>query len=125
MSGLAEIGGLYGFTEAGQQVSQANIDQYDLVSVNYPSVDGSWIGTYSGTGPVGGGAVIKKNILMDWPRNAKYATNGITNGTYGGTFVANWIDQFGVAVTETVAVGTAVNGGTIFGTAIVNQFVSG
>ena len=126
MSGLGEIGGLSQFGPGFPgQVSQQDVDQYDLVNVVHPVVDGSWIGTFSGTGPVGGGAVVKKNILMDWPRNAKYATNGIANGTYGGTFVANWLDQFGAAVTETVAIGTAVNGGTTYGTAIVHKFLSG
>ena len=126
MSGLGELGGLPQFGPGyGGQVSQQDIDQYDQVTVSNPTVDGSWIGTYSGTGPVGGGALVVKNILMDWPRNAKYATNGITNGTYGGTFTVNWLDQFGVAVTEKVTIGTAVNGGTTFGTAIVHKFLSG
>jgi hypothetical protein len=126
MSGLGELGQFASFGPGyGGQVSQQDIDQYDLVNVVHPVVDGSWIGTFSGTGPAGGGAIVVKNIIMDWPRNAKYATNGITNGTYGGTFVVNWLDQFGVAVTETVAIGTAVNGGTTYGTAIVHKFLSG
>lgn len=62
---------------------------------------------------------------MPWPRNVKYAVNGITNGTYGGTFTGVYIDQFGQGVTENVVVGTAVNGGTVFGTAIVAKFVAG
>lgn len=124
MSGLGELGGLYGFTEGGLQVSQANIDQYDQVTVAYPSVDGSFLGTSSGTATAVT-AVIKKNILMDWPRNVKYAVNGIAAGTYGGTFTASFIDQFGVAVNETVVVGTAVQGGTVFGTVIASQFLGG
>jgi hypothetical protein len=126
MSGLGELGGLEQFGPGySGQVSQQDIDQYDLVAVMNPSVDGSWIGTYSGTGPVGGGAAVVKNILMDVPRNVKYATNGITNGTYGGTFTVNWLDQFGVAITEKVTIGTAVNGGTTYGTAIAHKFLSG
>ncbi len=62
---------------------------------------------------------------MDWPRNVKYAVNGISNGTYGGTFTCSYLDQFGSAITETVAIGTAVDGGTTFGTAIVYKFIGG
>jgi hypothetical protein len=126
MSGLGELGGLPQFIPGmGGQVSQRDLDQYDSVTVQNPSVDGSWIGTTSGTGPASGIAVVVKNAYMDWPRNALYAINGITNGTYGGTFTANWLDQFGSAVTETVTIGTAVNGGSTFGTAIVERFLSG
>jgi len=126
MSGLGELGGLPQFsdTQYGGQVAQVDLDQYDQVAVNYPSVDGSWIGTVSGT-VSGNTALVKKNLLMDWPRNAKYALNGITNGTYGGTFISNIIDQFGQGITETVAVPAAVNGGTVYGTAIIHKYVSG
>lgn len=123
MSGLNEH--FPEFAYAANQVAQRDLDQYDLVSVQNPSVDGSWIGTVSGTGPVAGAAIVVKNAYMDWPRNAKYAVNGITNGTYGGTFTVNWADQFGSVITETVALGTAVNGGTTFGTAIGWKFLSG
>src|ERR1035437_4766867 len=125
MSGLGELGGLPAFSMVDQgQVNQGDIDQYDQVTVAVPSVDGSWLGTVSGT-VTANSVVVKKNILMDWPRNVKYAVNGIAAGTYGGTFVANYLDQFGVGITETVAVPAAVVGGTVYGTAIVAKFLSG
>jgi hypothetical protein len=125
MSGLGELGGLPGFVSVGgMDVAQSDIDQYVDITVQNPVVDGSWIGTCSGTATAAT-AIVKKNILMDWPRNALYAVNGITNGTYGGTITASWLDQFGQAVTEKVAIGTAVNGGTTFGTAIVHKFLGG
>lgn len=125
MSGLGEIGGLIQFGPGYPgQVSQQDIDQYDLVNVQNPTVDGSWLGTASGTVTTNT-AITKKNLLMDWPRNVKYAVNGITNGTYGGTFTCVYVDQFGQGTTETVVIGTAVNGGTTFGTAIVHKFVAG
>lgn len=124
MSGLGELGELPGFTPGmGGQVSQADLDQYDQVTVNNPAVDASWFGTASGTNA--GVAIGKLNQLADWPRNPVYSINGITNGTYGGTFTVNWLDQFGVAVQEKVAIGTAVNGGTTFGSLIAAKFISG
>src|SRR6185437_2596341 len=42
-----------------------------------------------------------------------------------GTITANWLDQFGSPVTETVALGSVAGGGTTYGTAIVAKFVSG
>jgi hypothetical protein len=125
MSGLGELGELPGFTPGyGGQVAQRDIDQYYNVQIQNPSVDGSWIGTASGTVTAQTAPTIK-NAYMDWPRNAKYALNGITNGTYGGTFVAVWEDQFGAIITETVAVPAAVNGGTVFGTSINYKYLSG
>ena len=125
MSGFGELGGNFGFNEGGMQASQHDLDQYDIVTVQHPVVEGSWIGTGSGTGPAAGAAIVVKNAYMDWPRNAKYAVNGITNGTYGGTFVSNLMDQFGSVTQETVKIGTAVNGGTTFGTVIIYKFLSG
>ena len=122
MSGLGEHFPEFAF--AGNQVAQRDIDQYDQVSVAYPSVDGSWLGTCSGTATAAT-AIVKKNILMDWPRNVLYAVNGIALGTYGGTFTAGYIDQFGSAVKETVVIGTAVQGGTTEGTVIAYKFLGG
>lgn len=124
MSGLGKIGGLPGFVAAGDQVSARDIDRYEVVSLSNPAVDFSWFGTASGT-VTAQTAIGKLNQLADWPRNFAYSVNGITNGTYGGTFTANGIDQFGVPFTETVAVGTAVNGGTVYGTQIAAKFISG
>src|ERR1035437_9621170 len=125
MSGLGELGGLPGFSIVDQgQVNQGDIDQYIDITVSTPSVDGSFLGTSSGTATAVT-AIVKKNILMDWPRNALYAVNGIAAGTYGGTFTAGFIDQFGVAVTEKVVIGTAVQGGTTEGTVIVAKFLGG
>lgn len=121
MSGLAEHFPEFAF--AGNQVAQNDIDQYDQVTVNFPSVDGSFLGTVSGT-VTAATAVTKRNILLDWPRNVKYAVNGINAGTYGGTFTATYIDQFGQGTTETVAIPAAANGGTVFGTAIAYKLIS-
>lgn len=125
MSGLGELGGLPQFIPGyGGQVAESDIDRYKQVIVTAPSVDGSFIGTISGT-VTANTAIVKRNILLDWPRNVKYAVNGITNGTYGGTFTATFIDQFGQGTTENVVITSAINGGTTFGTAIVYKFIGG
>src|SRR5260221_502698 len=124
MSGLGGFAGLYGFVEAGMLVSEKDIDAYRLVNLANPSVDTSWFGTASGT-VTAQTAIVRNNQLADWPRNFAYSVNGITNGTYGGTFTANGIDQFGVPFRETVAIAAAVNGGTTYGTQIGAKLLSG
>lgn len=123
MSGLGELGLNYSFATGVSQVSQRDLDQYDQVTVQNPVANFSWFGTASGTG--GAAAMTLINALPDWPRNLAYSITGVANGTYGGTLTANFYDQFGVLTTEVVAIGTAVNGGTVYGTAICGKFVSG
>ncbi len=121
MSGLGELGELPGFAFSGGQVAQKDIDQYDQISIASPSVDPAFFaaGTVAGTAVT---ALALTNRLGDWPRNAAYC---FTGGTSGGTITANWVDQFGQFITETVAQGSAAGGGTTFGTAIVAKFLSG
>lgn len=120
MSGLRELGGPFNPGD-GKSVDQAEIDEYKFPNVDTPSVDTAWYGagTVAGTAVT---AIALKNQLSDWPRNFAY---GFTGGTSGGTFVANLVDQFGVAVTETVALGSIAGGGTVYGTAIGAKFLSG
>lgn len=123
MSGLGEMGGKYAANVNAWQTSQKDIDQYDFIAVDSPSVTAAWYGSASGT-VTASTAITRTNALADWPRNVLYSITGITNGTYGGTFTANLIDQFGVPATEIVAIPAAVNGGSVFGTAIAMKFVS-
>lgn len=121
MSGLGKLGGLPGFVAAGDLVSQKDIDQYYITNVDNPSVSATFFGTATGTTS---GTVALLNAIGDWPRNPQYVLTGIASGTYGGTVTANWIDQFGVPVQENVVIGSAVNGGTTYGTVIAAKFVS-
>lgn len=126
MSGLGQIGGLPGFVSAGGQVSQKDIDQYYNVQIQNPSVSSSWFGTVNGgTATNTLTALTQLNLLSDYPRNAFYTVLGVASGTFGGTFICNWIDQFGSPVTETVVVANAAPAVGVFGTAIVMKFVSG
>src|SRR5579859_5132311 len=123
MSGLLTFLPGFGPNYAGQ-VSHADLDQYDLVAIDNPTVNAAWYGSASGTVTTST-AITQVNKLADWPRNVLYSITGITNGTYGGTFTVNLVDQFGSAATEVVSIGTAVNGGSTFGSVVAMKFLSG
>jgi len=123
MSGLGEAygAGQFGAIESGVSVQQKEVDQYVDLQVNNPTTNTAWFSAGTSTGTTVQ-AMVVTNVLADWPRNAAYA---FTGGTSGGTITANWIDQFGVPVIETVSLGSVAGGGTTYGTAIVAKFVSG
>ena len=121
---LRDLGLLY--QQTGLYVGQDEIDDYINVTVANPSVSLSWFGTVSGgTSPATGRALVLTGQYADWPRNPTYSIQGVSGGTFGGTFQVNWLDQFGSQVQETVVIASAVNGGTKYGTAIVQKFISG
>lgn len=125
MSGLREMGGPLNPGD-GKSVSQSEIDQYYAVQIQNPSVNPAWFGTVNGgTATNTSTGLTQVNSLAEWPRNAFYTVLGVASGTFGGTFVANWIDQFGSSVTESVAVANAAPAVGVYGTAIVQKFVSG
>lgn len=121
MSGLGEMGGLHVANGGDLSATPVELDHYQFANIDTPVVDTAYFaaGTTTGTTPV---ALQLKNQIGEWPRNAYY---NYTGGTVGGTFVANFIDQFGNAVTETVALGSQTSNGSVFGTAIVQKFLSG
>lgn len=120
MSGLRELGGPLNPGD-GRSMSPSEIDQYYFINIDNPSVSATYTaqGTTTGTTPA---ALVITNAIGEWPRNPFYNTTG---GTTGGTYVANWIDQFGYPVTETVSFGSTTSNQTKFGTVIAAKFVSG
>lgn len=112
------------FTFAGGQVSQNDIDQYDLLAMQNPSVAANYYGTAKGTGTAATVAIGVTNILADWPRNTYYSITGIAAGL-GGTFTSTLVDQFGGTVTESVGFATTASGGSVYGTVIAAKFLSG
>lgn len=121
MSGLGEIGGEYINAIGARQVAQRDIDQYDFIAIDTPSVNFGWFGTVSSA--TASAAVVLVNQMPDWPRNIVYSVTGVAGGM-GGTFTAAGVDQFGVTFTESVTIGSANGGGTAYGTAICAKFVS-
>ena len=124
MSGLAEAFPGFGPGYPLRAVPR-DLDQYYIVNIDNPVVNTGWFGTANGGTAAAGPAITLSNALGEWPRNAFYSVAGVASGTFGGTFVANWLDQFGSPITETVVVQSATPGTGVYGTAIVFKFLSG
>ena len=126
MSGLGELGEFYGANAGANIVTVQNkdIDEYDIINIDNPSVDKAFFGTVNGGTAGTNTAFTLLNQLGDWPRNLYYNFNGVSGGTFTGTFIANVIDQFGNPVQEKVVASATTSGG-IYGTVIAAKFLSG
>lgn len=111
--------------QTSPNVGLDEIDQQIQIEVQNPGVSLSWFGTCNGGTASAGPAVTLLSQYADWPRTPVYSCVGVSGGTFGGTFVANWLDQFGSQVQEKVVVASAANGGTVYGTVIAMKFISG
>lgn len=126
MSGLGELGGIYSENvNAGPLVSPKDQDEWQYLNIDNPSVSTSWFGTFSGGTAGTNNPITRLNALTEWPRNAFYTIIGVSGGTFGGTFTANWIDQFGSQIQEKVVVASAAPTVGVYGTAVVWKFLSG
>ncbi len=126
MSGLGETGGFYSENaNAGPLVSPKDQDEWTYLNIDNPSVDTKWFGSFSGGTAGTNNPITRLNALSEWPRNAFYTILGVASGTFGGTFTANWIDQFGSVIQEKVVVASAAPAVGVYGTAIIHKFLSG
>ena len=124
MADLEDLGIIYG--QGGIYASPRNMDMYQVAEIGNPSVSPSWFGTVNGgTATNALTAIVQTNLYSDYPRNAFYTVLGVASGTFGGTFIANWYDQFGSQVQEKVVVASAAPAVGVYGTAIVEKFISG
>lgn len=123
MSGLKSLAGLPGFGFSGQKVTPDELDRYEVINTGVLSISSTWFGTAAAGTSTQAKAYVIINKFADHPRNALYAVAGSSD--MGGTWTVNGKDQFGVPVTETVAIGTAANGATVAGTKIFRQIDSG
>lgn len=121
MSGLREH--FYEFVQSGGQVTPNEIDEYKKLNTGILSISSTWFGTTAAGTSTQAKPLVIINAIPDHPRNALYAVAGSSD--MGGIWVVNGKDQFGGAVTETVAIGTATNGGTTAGTTIWGIVASG
>lgn len=119
MSGLAE--GNYGFTQAGKQVSPADIDMTQQYIITHPSLAVAAIGTVSSTGTA---AFVLDNIRPDYPRTLAVSILGVAGGMGGTATIGGW-DQFGQPITDTVGFGSAAGGGTVATTKIFGRVQGG
>ncbi len=101
-------------------------DAYQVVTIVNPNTltANTWFGTWAVAGTAAGGALVIKNAIADWPRNAEFAIGGTATGM-AGTASVTGRDQFGSVHTESFGFGSADNGGTVVGTTIFAQITSG
>lgn len=108
----------------GERITADEQDDYNIYSVGNPGTSNIWFGTAAVAGTSATGAFVISNRYPDYPRNINYTLVG-TGAGMAGTFTVNGVDQFGAVVSETVATGTASNGGTIVGTQVFGRLDSG
>lgn len=107
-----------------EAVTPDEMDRYEVVSIIPSGAVTAMIGTAAVAGTSAVGAVVVVSAIPDWPRNIEFAVTG-TGAGMAGTLVYNARDQFGSVYQDTLATGTASNGGTVVGTKIMAQFISG
>lgn len=120
MSGLGQHD--FGFAQAGAQVAPNEIDRYETYQIVHPSLSAVQIGTV--TSATANPAFVMDNIRPDYPRNILFSILGVSGGV-GGTAVVNGKNQFGEAISETFAVGSANGGGSVAGTKIFAEVTNG
>lgn len=113
-----------GLRFSGEKITADEEDQYNIYTISQPGTANIWFGTGAIAGTSTNEALVIINRYPDYPRNINYILNGTGNGM-AGTFGITGFDQFGNKVTETVATGTANNGGTVVGTQIFASVTSG
>lgn len=116
-----------GLRFGGQGVSPDEMDAYQVYNVNNPVtalLGVAAVGTAAVSGTSGTTTLVVTSKYPDYPRNIAFAVIG-TGGGMSGTLTINGFDQFGSAITESIGVGTADNGGTTSGTKVFGQFSSG
>lgn len=111
------------FQFSGNRVTPDEIDRYDRYYVINPSVDPQWFGTTAVGTSTQAKPLVVINALADYPRNLLGAVSG--SAGLGGTWVVNGKNQFGVSQSESLAIGSAVNGGTTAGTKVFASVSSG
>lgn len=114
---------------SGNKVQPNEQDRYEIYHINRPypaAAAGSitqWFGTAVGTStqtPTYG--VI--NLKADYPRNLRVSISCAAGSTKGGTAVFTGKDQFGNAITESIGMAVAADGGTAVGTKVFAEVSS-
>ena len=105
-------------------VQPDEIDRYEVYNVINPSTNETFLGTAAVTGTSVVSALVFDNVLLDYPRNLECVELGTAAGM-AGSFEINGYDQFGVEITETIAISAAENGGTTPGTKIFSSVTDG
>jgi hypothetical protein len=110
---------------SGAKVGADEVDFYHTYTIPNLSIGTNVVATAKSIA-VAVALTVNTEDVMDVPRNLVVrCPGGTSNGTYGGTTVINGLDQFGNAISETISIATAVNGGTGIGTKVFAKFTSG
>lgn len=113
-----------GLRFSAEKVTPDEQDEYFHYSIAMPGTANAFFGTPAVGGTSAVAAVVVVSRYPDYPRNINFSLAG-TGAGMAGTLVYNAFDQFGSVFQETLATGTASNGGTVVGTKIVASFTSG
>lgn len=113
-----------GLRFSSEKVTPDEQDEYVNYTIALPGTASAFFGTAVVGGTSAVTAVVVVNRYPDYPRNINFSLAGSAAGM-AGTLVYNAFDQFGSVFQETIATGTASNGGTALGTKIVASFTSG
>lgn len=105
-------------------ITPDEIDRYETYTIVNPTISSTWFGTCPIAGTSATGTLVLVNAIADYPRNLRYIVNG-TGANMAGTWIVSGKDQFGNLISETVAIATANNGGTVEGTKIFAQVDGG
>lgn len=116
-----------GLRFGGQGVSPDEMDAYQVYQVANPStalLGPLFVASAGTSGTSDVVAAVINNKYPDYPRNVQFALAGSAAGMTG-TLTLNGNDQFGSAITESFTFAGANNGGTVAGTKVFGQFLSG
>lgn len=124
MAGLKDqFPGVYA-NGVGYQATPDELDMYRVYTVNFPAFGtAGYFGSAAAGTSTQAKAMVVINKTADYPRNIAATFEGTSD--MGGVWVVNGKNQFGEAITETITVGTAANGGTTKGTMVFAEVTSG
>ena len=113
-----------GLRFANEKITPDEQDSYFIYDIGQAGTSGAWFGTVAASGTSAVVAVGVVNTQADYPRNVNFSLAG-TGAGMAGTLTYNAKDVFGSQYQETIATGTASNGGTVVGTGLCANFISG
>ena len=108
---------------SGNRVQPNEIDRYEVYTLNIKAPVISWFGTAVGDGTAGYKALTLVNKLSPYPTSVEARLVG-ASGTTKGTCVINGKNQFGVSISETLALASG-SAGTVIGTNVFMEISSG
>jgi len=113
-----------GLRFSGEKITPDEIDRYEQYCIISPTDSATWVGTCAVAGTAAEGALVLINAQLDYPRNVECVMLG-TGAGMDGTMTIDGKNQFGVAITEDLAIANAENGGTTVGTKVFANVTTG